>query len=184
MLSEKLKEQTSNNHQVLEKKLLAQMRNMQSKQDYAALLKSFYSYFGGLEVAINKQLDLSALPDYSKRRKTAVLANDIIYLAAPLPALADETSLPAIINHAQAMGALYVIEGSTLGGKIISKMVSRQLNLTGIAGLSFFNGYGDDTDKMWGSFKIALNNTPNVVADEVILAANETFIKFGDWLAR
>jgi len=61
--------------------------------------------------------------------------------------------LPEIKNTAQAFGALYVIEGSTLGGQIIKKMVQKQLCMEGNNGLSFFDGYREATSDMWQVFK-------------------------------
>jgi len=185
MLSEKLKENTKSNHQLLEKKVVGQLKAMRSKQDYAKLLTLFYSFFGGLELAINQCIDTSNLPDYAQRRKTSALADDLEQLGAALPKFACGDEIPQINNHLQALGALYVIEGSTLGGKIISKMVSQQLNLTDASGLSFFNGYGDQSEYMWGIFKQSIDQ-PLSPADEeqVIQSANETFLQFGLWFDR
>jgi len=80
------------------------------------------------------------------------------------------------------LGALYVIEGSTLGGTIISKMIKQQLAIPDNKGLSFFNGYGSETEKMWQDFKLFLDR-PLKPAEEavVIRSANDTFNKFGQW---
>jgi len=182
MLSEQLKAGTKLNHQLLEKKMVAAIRAISSIKDYEQLLIVFYSFFGGLEAAINIHIDRTQLPDYAQRRKTAALADDLAKLGGLLPQLAPPNDLPAILNHLQALGALYVIEGSTLGGSIISKMVSRQLNMHDNAGLSFFNGYGNDTEEMWQIFKQTLDTSVKPPDEEtVIQAANETFLKFGNW---
>jgi len=182
MLSEKLKTNTKSNHQELEKKLVAQMRAMRNAENYTQLLSLFYSFFGGLELLINKQLDAAFLPDYLQRRKTAALADDLMKLGATLPELATGDALPAITNQFEALGALYVIEGSTLGGKIISKMVKQQLQFPDDTGLSFFNGYGEQTDAMWNRFKQAINQEALVPHEDVIVeTANETFAKFRGW---
>jgi heme oxygenase len=180
MLSEKLKEKTKLNHQLLEKKLVGKLKAMRSKQDYTELLALFYSFFGGLELAIDQHIDTSHLPDYPQRRKTAALAHDITELGAGLPVLAGGNEIPPINNHLQALGALYVIEGSTLGGKIISKMISGQLQLS--AGLSFFNGYGEQTENMWQIFKQSIDQPLEAIEeDKVILSANDTFLQFSRW---
>lgn len=182
MLSEKLKEATKQNHQLLEKKLVANMRMIRSKDDYANLLSFFYGFFGGLEIEINKSIGLSNLPDYAQRRKTSALAYDLNQLAKDLPPLATGSNLPQITNHLQATGALYVIEGSTLGGKIISKMIGQQLNLTVNDGITFFESYGDQTEKMWQAFKQAIDRPIELVQEDVVIrAANETFTKFSEW---
>lgn len=183
MLSEKIKEHTKTNHQSLEKKLITRMRSIQSKGDYAKFLALFYRYFGGLELAINKHLDFSNLPDYGCRRKTSALVDDLTVLGAQLPTLASESALPEIKNHCQALGALYVIEGSTLGGEIIGKIINRQLDLTNSSGMSFFNGYGDQTASMWQVFKQSIDQPVYVLKhDMIIQSANQTFIQFENWI--
>jgi heme oxygenase len=179
MLSDDLKEQTKTNHQLLEKKLVAKMRAIRSTAGYGNLLSVFYSYFGGLELLIDKHLNTEYLPDYGHRRKASALITDLAFLGTPLPALAGQNALPVIENHLQAMGALYVIEGSTLGGKIIAAMIGKQLGIT--KGLSFFESYGENTMLMWEKFKTVLNLPGNIPADALIESANETFLKFGEW---
>ncbi len=182
MLSEKLKNDTKHNHQVLEKKLVAQMRSMRSVQDCGKMLSLFYGFFGGLEIMINQHFDTFRLPDYLQRRKTAALANDLKDLGINLPKLADNADLPHIKNHLQSLGALYVIEGSTLGGKIISKMIQQQLNIGDNVGLSFFNGYGESTSLMWEIFKQCINYPMEAYQDDIVIAsANDTFSKFSNW---
>lgn len=182
MLSDKLKEETKNNHHQLEKVLVGKLKAIRSADEYAALIKLFYGYFGGLETKIESVIDTTHLPDSADRRKTHALANDLTFLGAGVPARAEGDALPVINNHLQAIGALYVIEGSTLGGKIISKMMQQQLGMDG-QGLSFFLGYGDRSTQMWDTFKEMLDGQAQNPEQEavVIAAANETFLKFGEW---
>jgi heme oxygenase len=182
MLSEKLKEQTQQNHQYLEKMMVKDLKAIRTNGEYEALLQKFYSYFGGLEVKIDEVFDQSQLPDAAERRKAQALANDIKFFGGTVADKAAGKSLPTINNHLQALGALYVIEGSTLGGKIISKMMQQQLGLAN-DGVTFFEGYGDQSMQMWGIFKEMLNTQATNPEQEavVITAANETFRKFGDW---
>ncbi|CAM3704653.1 biliverdin-producing heme oxygenase [Mucilaginibacter galii] len=186
MLADLLKKDTLSNHQQLEKILVARMKAIRSKQDYIDLLQLFYSYFGGLEKLIDRYLDKSIFPDYDQRRKSASLAHDINILGGTLQNLATGSALPAISNTLQAMAALYVIEGSTLGGRFISKMIAQQLHLTDNAGLSFFNSYGDNTETMWNIFKEALDKqgTSSQENEEVVTTANYTFARFKDWAQR
>jgi len=179
MISDQLKEQTKSNHQSLEKKLIGKMRAMRNKQDYIDLLTIFYSYFGGLEQLIQGNVLKNKVPDYDLRRKAYSLSADIELLGGRHPALAAQHFLPAITNHAEALGAMYVIEGSTLGGKIISEMITKQLGITD--GVSFFNGYGADTISMWQRFQAVLNQPENLPGDAIIAAANDTFLKFSEW---
>ena len=186
MFTEKIKEVTLQYHQQTEKILVGKMKSMRSKQDYIDLLAVFYGYFGGLEQQIERYINASNLDDYNNRRKTAAIAGDIATLGGNIPQIAADTDLPKIDNYLQAFGALYVIEGSTLGGKIISKMIQQHLRMDNGAGLSFFNSYGEKTEQMWNGFKEILNSVASTAEDQAIItaAANQTFLKFKNWLER
>jgi len=58
-------------------------------------------------------------------------------------------AFPAPKNHAEALGLLYVVEGSRLGGRIIL----RRLKSLGaeVGELSFLDPYGAETGSMWKS---------------------------------
>jgi heme oxygenase (biliverdin-IX-beta and delta-forming) len=185
-LLEQLKSETLSNHQQLEKHLIVKLKGMQSPEDYINILQIFYAYFGALEDRINQFIGVDQLPDYAERRKTESIKNDILALNGIVPEKATLNDLPEIQNLLQAFGALYVIEGSTLGGQAISKMVSKQLALNGDAGISFFKSYGEHTMAMWGKFKTVLERhaASQEAANVIIEAANETFGKFRLWMEK
>jgi heme oxygenase len=183
-LLEKLKTETLSNHQQLEKNLILRLKGMDNTADYIKILQIFYGYFSALENQINKYIGAEQLPDHAERRKTLSIKNDLQALQGAVPEQALGVDLPEITNKLQAFGALYVIEGSTLGGQIISKMISKQLGMDTDAGLSFFKSYGEETMPMWSTFKNTLEqqaSTPQAV-DDLVNAANETFLKFSHWM--
>lgn len=186
MLSEKLKEETKTYHHQTEVALIGRIKAISNKDDYALLLKMFYGYFGGLEEHIDAAIDTTLMDDYHQRRKTSAIAEDLQALNADVPTVANGDNLPSITNHLQALGALYVIEGSTLGGKIISKMIAQKLDPSHSDALSFFNSYGDDTMNMWNSFKDKMNSQAQTEAEQAVVTetANSTFRHFADWIAR
>ncbi len=69
---------------------------------------------------------------------------------------------------------------------IIAGMMRQHFSFNNNEGLSFFNGYGDQTMPMWEAFKVTLNANAKTIEDEneIVDAANQTFIKFGDWIAK
>lgn len=183
MLSETLKEETKDLHVALEKVMVPMIKNIRGNQDYVKVLELFYSYFGALERKISK-LEPLELPDYHQRRKKEAIAEDIVSLGGTVPELAPDQHLPELANQLQVWGALYVMEGSTLGGIHISKMIAKLLNLKSGTSLAFFDGYGDQTNSMWNSFRAALDEqvaTPEEKA-VVIQSANETFLEFKRWI--
>ncbi|MBD1431933.1 biliverdin-producing heme oxygenase [Sphingobacterium sp. DN00404] len=181
MVSTKIKEATKQAHQELEKTVVLQLKQVRSEADYARVLKNFYAYFSVVEKAIAPYIDSNTLPDIAERRNSTYIKRDIEELgsdATDLPA----ASAPVIHNTAQAFGALYVLEGSIMGGPYIVQMLQKY----GMEkGFHFFSGYGADSGKMWQTFTAILNSVPQTVEDEeaMLQTANETFQRFGEVFA-
>lgn len=186
LFSDQIKNETLNNHQQLEKILVGRLKGIKSTEDYLRLLQLFYAYFGGLEALFEKYLEMDKIPDYPKRRKANSLLKDIHCLDAEPGSFAAEEYLPSIHGHLQCLGALYVFEGSTLGGSIIVQMISKHLPLLKKDCFHYFTGYGPNNHVMWQQFKTLLNMqvlTPANAA-AVIEAANHTFKGFENWLIK
>lgn len=183
MFSEDLKEGTSAAHINLEKKLVGRIKKIKTVEDYIQLLACMYGFYQPLQKRISNYVDedISSL----RGRQSSNILQDIKHLR-PSHDLQIELceDLPDIASEADSLGALYVTEGSTLGGRHITRMISRQLNLPPDKGFTFFNAYGDQTDLMWQQFKILLNQHRN--ADEqssMMESATNTFLKFNDWVS-
>jgi len=152
------------------------------------LIGRFYGFYAPLELRMAQVPSLNAAcPDYPKRRKTARLEQDLCKLGLSADAVAKLprcTELPAINTEADALGSLYVTEGATLGGAIISRHVSAVLGITAETGCAFFLSYGDERGSMWKGLSEILNNIseePNKLA--VIQSACATFQTFDTWLS-
>lgn len=174
----KIKEATRTAHQELEAKVVRKLKAIRSNEDYADLLKHFYAYFSTLEKAILPYITTQVLPDYASRRNSGYLKKDIEELGSDVTSLPPVT-IPEISNTVEALGALYVMEGSIMGGPYIVQILQKG----GInKGVSFFSGYGDNTGRMWGVFTGILNQSADTEAAEqaAIRAANETFSHFSD----
>jgi len=181
-LSQQLKEQTLVEHLALEDLIVPQIRSVQTINDYIQLLNLFYGYNKPVEEAIQKRIPSSSLPDISKRQKADLLLQDLQASGnTQQPLLCAD--IPLIQSIEQAFGALYVLEGSTLGGKSISQLLLK----TGIGlqsgQLRFFNAYGKETGPMWLSFLSTLNTFTSPGQQAIIIdTARETFIKFKHWI--
>jgi heme oxygenase len=183
MLLDKLRTHTASAHQQLEKLLVPRIKQATSAEAYKEILQLFYGYFKPLEDKIEKYIDSTLLSDYEERRKAAAIVADINYLSGLQGPFKLCTNLPAIDNSRQAIGALYVMEGSTLGGKVIKSILMKNLDMDGTNGFSFFGGYGDDTPVKWQVFTSTLNEkfSDPATHEDVLLAAHDTFIKFKSW---
>jgi heme oxygenase len=75
------------------------------------------------------------------------------------------------------LGPLYVLEGSTNGGRFLARVLERSLQIEGRAGLSYMDPYGDRQPEMWAEFKRLADQVELTPAqrDVVTEAACETF---------
>lgn len=172
----RLKEATKTAHQALEKKVILQLKAIRSEADYATFLQAFYQYFKALERKISAFINAGVVPDLSSRRNSSYLKADLQDLGFDYKQ-EHTLALPTIESLPQALGAMYVMEGSIMGGAIIVEMLRKY----GIAnGFSFFSGYGAATGEMWNNFVTILNESLKSTAaqQQAVNAANETFEKF------
>lgn len=175
---EKLRAATGELHKTLDTSLYPLIQNMKTPEEYAKLLNTFYAYFKPVEDKVYNFISDEQLDDHNERRNTGYILHDLEQLDfknnIPLA-----TNTPVIDNAAAAFGALYVMEGSTLGGKIIAKTIGGNLNLQNGSALNFFSGYKDQTGPKWLKFIEALNSfaASNNNDDVIIEAAKDTFKK-------
>lgn len=177
MISTELKERTKDAHMALEKIVVEHLKAIQTREDYTRLLKYFYAFFQEVEKAIAPFVTSEVVPDYSERRNASHLKADIEALGGDVRKDMPQAAVPSITNKYQALGALYVMEGSVLGGRTIVKMLGKSNISTGI---SFFSGYGENTPVLWGRFIELLNQqiTREEHKQEAIQAAKDTFNLF------
>ena len=180
-LSATVKDSTKTLHEEVEQLLLPQLMGIRHRDDYAVVLKMFYGFFHPLETKFPLFITVTDLPDLSERRKASSVLLDLQAIGHSNEQVSLCSSLPKIENPAQAFGVLYVLEGSTLGGKMIAKML-RKNNASAIpdGALNFFSGYGENTGHKWKTFLQALNSQRQ--PDEVISAANDTFLHLKRWM--
>lgn len=176
MVINQLRQYTQQSHKELDEWLLPKFQEIDSEKKYKDLLKAFYGYFMPVTEKIEEYLDIALLPDYHERRKPTAILNDLKALKEQHDEIAYAHRLPEINNTAQAFGALYVLEGSTLGGVFLSKMLARNIMVDEKRGLSFFTGYGNQSREKWDAFVNYLNAfAANSNASEITGAAVETF---------
>ena len=178
MLSVNIKDATKVAHQELEKKVILKLKAVRSDEDYADMLKHFFAYFRAVEQAIAPYINSELLPDHADRRNSEYLKRDIEELGLKVDEL-PTVRVPKVENTLQALGAMYVMEGSVMGGPIIVQMLAKY---GVVKGMSFFSGYGEATGAMWGKFVSVMNAQASNSAEEALAinAANETFSRFSE----
>ncbi len=105
---------------------------------------------------------------------------------AEVAALPECPILPPIDGLPAALGMMYVLEGSTLGGRYITRAVGANLGLRPGDGCSYFASYGDRVGPMWKEFGRTLEAfaaAHPAAEGRVVAAAAATFAAFERWVA-
>jgi heme oxygenase len=151
---------------------------------YQQLLERFLGVYEPVESQLAAQSELAGWGyDAVLRAKAPALHRD---LGAMELGEAQIAALPRCPVHpfqsaGEALGAAYVLEGSTLGGQMISRLLATR-NPTLPA--QFFHGYGEETRDRWGEFVGILleYGTHASSYQEAASAAEQTFRLFQEWL--
>ena len=145
---------------------------------YLKLISDFQAFYAPLENQIFNRPEWAGIEfDLESRRKTPMLD---LQTPSPCP------NLPKLESFAQVLGAVYVLEGATLGEQVIGRQLQKQLGLSAYSGAAFFNSYADRVGPMWLAFRqflVAQVRTPAFDSGDVA-GALETFETFAVWLER
>lgn len=141
----------------------------------AHFLAKMYGFLAPYETRLRAQ-NLGPEWEPVTRQRAHLILEDLQKPAAALEICPD---MPPLATWPQLLGAMYVVEGSTLGGQVIS----RQLAKANIALRSYFSGYGERTGPLWKVFchLLAQEATPENEA-EIVNSARLTFQKLDAWL--
>lgn len=183
MITDRLKEQTKNNHDRLEKKLDI-FEHLVTVETYTELLKKMYFFYSPLEENL-KTISKDLPPHY--KVKAPLLKKDLQQLGVDLESLHSQQTPMTLkcSNGADAFGILYVLEGSTMGGQVIYHHLQKKLGLSAETGASFYFGYGSQTAQLWSVFKNYINNysvSHPAQSDRMLSKADETFVYLEKWL--
>ncbi|OJW05741.1 MAG: hypothetical protein BGO49_26940 [Planctomycetales bacterium 71-10] len=188
MMMSRLKEATRPRHEAVEARL-GLLRLTSTMEGYVLALRRFYGLHRAAEAAFARVAGWDAVGiDPDERRKTPLLEADLIRLGltpAEVAALPACPALPPIVDLPTALGAMYVLEGSTLGGRYITKAVRAKLGLTPGDGCSYFASYGDRVGPMWKAFGAAVDAfaADDAAREAVERSADATFAAVDGWFA-
>jgi heme oxygenase len=180
---ERLKLETRAAHDSIER-VVDIGRRPGSLESYRHLLCRLFGFHSAWEPAADQALSDPTF--FATRRKCELLRRDLETLGLRG---ADIASLPIcrapmrFDDPFAALGSMYVIEGSTLGGAIIAKAAERNLGLRAGVGSAYFRSYGQDTARMWKAFRERLLLSSSPKADDVmVVSAKATFGTMQAWL--
>src|SRR5690606_17115670 len=160
--------------------------------EYQEVLARMLGFLEPLEQAIDASSEASRIQEkLGQRSKSPWLIQDLLSLGQSALCIVDlpritPQELPVITSLAQGVGVLYVLEGSTLGGQLISRHLNHNLGLTSDRGGRFYAGYGTENGRMWGQFRHWLNSLSldESQVRQAAIAAVRTFEGLDLWLSR
>jgi len=185
-----LKSTTSAQHERVEALLALDAASL-TRERYEDVLAGFRALYAPLEASIFRVLEAPddragwRRPDFraGDRRKLPRLDRDLAALSLGTPPDAPAAALPAVADVPSALGALYVLEGATLGGRVISRHLAGALGVTPESGGAFFDGYGAATGPMWTAYRDQVADYVDRFGgrEAVLGAATATFDAFERW---
>lgn len=144
--------------------------------EYAHYLQLMHAVIAETESEIFCKI-APVVTDIESRRKLGLIEDDLSaigYCVKEFPTVMGNMDDRSV---AFAMGVMYTIEGSTLGGRFILKNIDSALGFGENHGARFFFGYGNHTGRYWKDF---LNRLDTVAGspdnkNEIISGARYAF---------
>lgn len=178
MLLERLKEETRSQHHYLESLIGLPLSSEQHEWN----LRGFYGFVAPWELQI---LSSSYASYLMARIKTMSLMDDLQSLGLTMTdirQLPQCSDLPSLGSISEILGSMYVIEGSTLGGQMISHHLETTLGFRDGNGYTYYRSYGPDIGLRWKAFReTLLRHSSPENDDAMVTSARLTFERLGQW---
>lgn len=189
-LCARLRQQTRPQHEAIER--VGALRRLfvpdYELAEYRALLARLYGFYHALEPGLFTDLPPAALAVLGHRRKSGLLRRDLAALGlgeAVIDTLPMCFRLPPLSGVACRAGVCYVLEGATLGGRVIHRRLITQFG-AGVAS-DFYRGYGERNGREWRAMCAYLDRLGDELTetgrDELVAAAAKTFDCMSAWLS-
>ncbi len=181
--TQRLKAATHAAHERLDKRIM-QLNPFANRESYARLLTMQYLFHRDLDALFfNEQLD-ALLPDLAGRRRLTLIEQDFADLSIAKPQTEDAPSFASgdKIALGEALGWLYVIEGSNLGAAFLLKYAAK-LDLDENRGARHLAGAPEGRGLHWRTFTAALDSVDLTDDEEraVIAGADAAFARVYDF---
>jgi heme oxygenase len=179
----KLRQETEADHQNVEG-AVPLMHAELNTAEYVRCLQRIYGVVVAWEERAAEVAPEWLRPALLTRQRSGLLEQDLAWFG-----VAEKDSrrptLPEMNDLASLFGAMYVMEGSSLGGQLIARHVEAALHLSEGQGNSYFRGHGSQTGPLWKEFSEMLKmRIPDEETDAVVVSAKAMFNTFGMWMQR
>lgn len=153
---------------------------------YGQLLLRHYIFLRPIEEELQKMDWQNYDLNIKNHLRLPRLTRDLIHLNNSnilLTKIPNYPFLPRMNNNAQALGVLYVMEGSMMGGKFITKHIEKMFNEQHTSITQYFRGFDEQSMLTWSELCQCLDyavhfdkNPINNTKEQIIIAACETFL--------
>lgn len=170
-------------HQALEEKpLLAAVAGPAlTRAVLGSFLRMLHAFYQGLEPALLLALQSRTQPHIARlyRPRQALIAADLRHLGLAIPEPARISAYPS--STSGLLGVIYAVEGSALGGQVISRQIGRMLGDTDAGSIRSFDrlaeGIGTHWQAVLGSLREAMKDETSIA--EVVAGASAVFETLG-----
>ncbi len=146
---------------------------------YRQTLLTFHRFYSELQTRLDAHPSHYPEYNFSVKPQLSRLEADLKFLGvtAQKPTGPVSFPMPEIADDSLRMGIFYVIEGSALGGQLITRHIKQKLEITPESGGSFFHGSGDQTAQNWKRFLTQLSAFDSKIEQHkgVLTGAEATF---------
>ncbi len=184
MKLKELKKRTEAQHRSLERDLAIDSA-VANRNTYRNLLERFYGWYLPWEASVECSPYKHLGQFFRDRKKVQLLESDLLSLGMAHEGFAELSvaRMPKLDSDARLLGSMYVIEGSTLGGQIISRLVVKKLGFSNGEGCRFYQSYGTEVGAKWKDFCDFFEmNVNESEFEDAVGAAIETFEGMQKWL--
>ena len=177
----RLREHTRDCHHAAER-AMDLGRRLASIQGYIELLQALARVHGAFEQSLVR-FDWTQLGiDLEERKRMRWLAEDLSALAADIARPPQLMVAPE--NLFEALGALYVLEGSTLGGQVVLEQATALQGISCLRGARFLYGHGQRTGRLWRDFLDVLDRSAAALSAEADCIERGAVRAYGEFVAQ
>lgn len=181
-LRERLRHETQMLHEQVEAECNV-LRPGFHRHDYIHLLGKLHGWLAAVEPVLATALPPPFQAAFTSRHRADALMADMRYFGVEASSLEIMPWNATNIDELTALGAMYVVDGSALGGQVILKHLSPTLDISPTAGGRYFSGDGQDVRAQFKTFCAQLDafDDPQS-ADRIMSGAKETFARLLVWM--
>lgn len=155
MIHDLIREATHTSHRRLD--LALSWLDLGKPRYYAGFLRGQAEALFPLEIALERGGIEQILPDWPERVRSKALEHDL----AVMDASCDPLPVPRLDNAAQLLGAVYVLEASRMGARVMLARLAQYPDSCSIGATKYLkHGFGK---RFWPSFLDVLEHHPAVL---------------------